>query len=83
MKATIVDLRHKTKEIVNALDRNESVTLTHRGKEKGIIMPIQSKDDHTESSAKHPAFGLWKDHSESEDVGDYVRNLRKGRFDDL
>lgn len=83
MKVTVVDLRHKTKEIINALDRNETITLTYRGKDKGIILPIQEKDDSIESPANHPAFGMWKNHKESEDVEEYVRKLRKGRFDDL
>ena len=29
------------------------------------------------------AFGMWKDHTASEDVEDYVRSLRKGRKFDI
>ncbi len=83
MKATILDLRHKMKEILKALERNENVTLTHRGKEKGIITPVQKQDDAQKSSASHPAFGLWNEREETDNVGEYVRQLRKGRFDDL
>jgi hypothetical protein len=30
-----------------------------------------------------PAFGMWADREDMKDVAAYVRNLRKGRFDDL
>ena len=39
MKASILDLRHHMREILKALDKNETVTLTYRGKEKGTIIP--------------------------------------------
>lgn len=29
------------------------------------------------------AFGMWKNHSDSEHVEEYVRNLRKGRHFDI
>jgi len=52
MTATIVDLRYKTKKILEALDRRESVTLLYHGKVKGTIIPTHSKtkiraQDHT------------------------------------
>ena len=37
MKASIVDLRYKTKDILKALDRNEKVTILYHGKVKGVI----------------------------------------------
>lgn len=83
MKASILDLRYKMKEILQALDRNESVTLTYRGIEKGIIVPIQKQRKQKQSAAEHCAFGIWKNHSDKADVDRYIRNLRKGRFDDF
>ena len=40
MKATVVDLRYKTNEVLKALDRRENVTILYHGKVKGSIMPI-------------------------------------------
>ncbi|VAX10180.1 hypothetical protein MNBD_GAMMA26-1484 [hydrothermal vent metagenome] len=43
MRASIVDLRYKTNDILKALDRNESVTVLYHGKVKGIIKPAREK----------------------------------------
>jgi hypothetical protein len=43
MKASIVDLRYKTTDILKALDRNESGTVLYHGKVKGIIKPAREK----------------------------------------
>jgi hypothetical protein len=36
MKATITDLRYRMKDILKAIDRNETVTIFYRGKEKAL-----------------------------------------------
>jgi antitoxin (DNA-binding transcriptional repressor) of toxin-antitoxin stability system len=40
MNATIVELRYKTKQILQALERREKVNLTWHGAVKGTIMPV-------------------------------------------
>ena len=42
MNATIVDLRYKTKKILEALDRRETVTLTYHGKVKDIEVILKN-----------------------------------------
>ena len=77
MKASIVDLRYKTKEILQALERNETVTVLYHGKVKGIINPagknpnVRVKD--------HPFFGMYRD--DLEYVQDQMDRLRKPRHD--
>lgn len=39
MRASVVDLRYRMKDVLRALDRNEEVTVTYRGKVKGVIVP--------------------------------------------
>jgi antitoxin (DNA-binding transcriptional repressor) of toxin-antitoxin stability system len=56
MKATVVDLRYRMNEILKALDRKERVTITHHGKVKGVIEPLQSKQ--TIKVKNHPFFGM-------------------------
>ncbi len=77
MKASIVDLRYKTNDILKALDRNESVTVLYHGKVKGIIKPAREK---SELKVKdHPFFGMC---SESEvSVLEELESLRKPRHD--
>ena len=81
MKATILDLRRHMREVLLALDRNESVTIFYRGKEKAILSPSRQRTD--KSIRGHEAFGMWRDREDTADVDDYVRDLRKGRLDDF
>ena len=78
MKASTLDLRRRMSEILQALERNEPVSLLHRGKERGVIYPTSLKANGL-SVAQHPAFGMWKDRDDLQDVNQVVRNLRKGR----
>ncbi len=43
MEASIVDLRRRTREILAALDRNETVIITYRGKPKATLTPIRAR----------------------------------------
>ena len=77
MKASIVDLRYKTNDILKALDRNESVTVLYHGKIKGIIKPARKKS--TSKVKDHPLFAMYKNSEQS--VLEELENLRKPRYD--
>ncbi|PHS27554.1 MAG: hypothetical protein COA83_00690 [Methylophaga sp.] len=75
MKASIVDLRYKTADILKALDRNESVSVMYHGKIKGIIKPVKEKSF---SKVKdHPFFAMNNDAEQS--VLQELETLRKPR----
>jgi antitoxin (DNA-binding transcriptional repressor) of toxin-antitoxin stability system len=78
MEISVSDLRRRMKDVLRALARNESVTLLYRGKPKGIIRPL-SENKPAMKVTEHPAFGMWKDRKDLQDVGTFVRSLRKGR----
>lgn len=78
MKATILDLRRRMADVLRAIDRGESVTVLYRGKEKAVLVPAEAKP--AVSAAAHPAFGMWADRDDMEDVAAHVRSLRKRRF---
>jgi len=82
MKATIVDLRYRTKDVLKAVERGETVTVLYRGKAKARILPIPEKGSGSKLDSQE-AFGLWKDREDLRDVRGYVRKLRQGRFRDL
>ena len=82
MKATIVDLRYRTKDVLNAVAHGETVTVLYRGKPKAQIVPVSEKKHGTRLS-KDKAFGLWKDNDAFRDVSTYVRKLRRPRVHDL
>ncbi len=79
MKASIVDLRYKTKEILRALEARESVSIYYHGKLKGTIVPPgpAKKFD----ARKHPFFGMGKKDKRS--VEQIMKELRKPRYHDL
>ena len=77
MKASVMDLRYRTREILRALEANEEITLTHRGTEKGTIIPTTSRPSDAESLANHPAVGMWADHQES--VPALIARIRQPR----
>ena len=79
MEASVLDLRRRMGDIVRALDRNEPVTIFYRGKKKGIVYPAGRQEKGTKSVMDHPAFGMWKDRKDLDDVEVVVRSLREGR----
>ena len=88
MKASVLDLRRRMKDVLSSLKRNESVTLLRRGKVVGVIHPpetdsISQGPDRARRASSHPAFGLWKDRADLKDVKAFVERLRGGRFDAL
>lgn len=75
MKASIVDLRYRTKEILTALERNESVTVLYHGKVRGVIRP--AKEQSAAKVKDHPFFGM--DSQAEMSVLEELQNLRKPR----
>ena len=80
MKATVLDLRRKTREIIEALDRGETVALYYRGHKKADIVPIRKGPISRDELMKSPMFGMWKDREDMADVEAYIRKLRKPRY---
>ena len=76
MKATIVDLRYRMKDVLSAVDRGETVTVLYRGKPKARIVPI-SKKEALDKIINDPAFGMWKDREDMADSVEYIDRLRR------
>ncbi|MEW6369080.1 MAG: type II toxin-antitoxin system prevent-host-death family antitoxin [Acidobacteriota bacterium] len=79
MKATVLDLRRNPGKILEAIGRNEAVTLSKRGREIALIVPKRPAAKPC-SIRCSPAFGIWKDRVDMRDPSGYVRRMRKGRF---
>ena len=80
MEASIVELRYKMKDILRALDRNETVKVLYHGKERALIIPPRKRAKKRVKMQDHPFVGMWADDKEKEDVAAYVRKLRRGRY---
>lgn len=79
MKASILDLRYKMKEVLKALDRNEEVQILYHGKLKGTILPYRKEVK--KKVSEHPFFGMYSD--DQEKVSQKMDKLRGGRFNDI
>ena len=79
MKASVVDLRYKMKDVLTALDRREKVTILYHGKVKGTIIPAgAAKNMKVE---EHPFFNTAREGKSS--VAKRMEELRGSRFHDL
>jgi prevent-host-death family protein len=79
MKAGIVDLRYRMKDVLRALDRGEPVTVLYRGKEKARLVPIASEKPKMKVE-DHLFCGMWKDREDMKDPVEWVREMRAPRF---
>jgi hypothetical protein len=72
VKTSIVDIRYRIREILDALERNECVTVLHHGKIKGVIHPAGKGV--APQAANHAFFGMHGDFGES--VAEEANRLR-------
>lgn len=77
MKATAKDLRFNSKGLLDTVNRGEEVIITFRGKPCAKLIPYEGKN---KRNATNKLFGIWKDNDRVQNVDEYVRGLRKGRF---
>lgn len=77
MRATILDLRYRMKEVLQALERNETIEILYHGKPKGTIIPYRTKLKKLKSS-QHPYFGM--NSATKKSVTKEMDNLRGGRY---
>ena len=81
MEASIVDLRYRMKDVLRAIDRGETVTVTYRGKEKARLVPSAPASGRVlVNPSDHPFVGMWKDREDMADPVAYVRKLRQPRY---
>ena len=79
MKASILDLRYKMKDVLKALERNEEVQILYHGKVKGTLLPYRKE---TQKKVKeHAFFGMLS--NDKETVKEKIDKLRRGRYDDF
>ena len=75
MKATILDLRYRMKEVLKALERNEKVTILYHGKLKGVI--TAGAETISAKVTEHPFFNMRKS---AKSVEQEMDRLRGGRY---
>ena len=83
MKASVVDLRYRMKDVLKALRRRESVEILYHGKTAGIILPPPGAGKKKGLNG-HKFFGMHRDLGcTAADVKKVMDGLRGGRYRDL
>ena len=77
MKTAICDLGKNARVVLRALERCEPVTVTYRGVERGVLMPLAAR--RKSKVADHAAFGMWRDYKAAHNVEVLLRAMRKER----
>ncbi len=82
MVATTLDMRYKTRELLESIARGVQVIITYRGKKTCVLSPYKETPVLDCGSVRnHPFFASAA--GEAESVEDKMNVLRGGRFDDL
>ena len=79
MKASMVDLRYRTKDVLEALERKETVKILYHGKVKAKIVP--ASETRKQKIADHSFFGMKGKSSTT--VLEEMSGLRGGRHNAL
>jgi PHD/YefM family antitoxin component YafN of YafNO toxin-antitoxin module len=66
-------------DILRALARREPVTILYRGEKRGVLLPAGPSPSPAGKVKDHPAFGMWKEREDLEDVEAAVRKIRESR----
>ncbi|MGF1572968.1 MAG: hypothetical protein ACFCU1_07835 [Sumerlaeia bacterium] len=82
MKITFLELRRDPKKLLDALERNEQITLSRRGNIVAQVIPTPHQSKEVKVT-QNPAFGMWAEDKETENPTQNVRNIRRSRFHDL
>ncbi len=76
MKAAIIDLRYRMKDVLRALDRREKVGIFYHGQLKGFITAAAVES--AKRVIEHPFFALKQDGKTVEQEMESLRGSRQG-----
>ena len=71
-------LKIQPERIISEINRVQEITITYLGKPSAKIVPIFDSNSNLDESANE-LFGIWKNREDTEDVNQYIRNMRRGR----
>ena len=77
MKASVVDLRYKMRDILRALRQNEKVEILYHGKVTWTIYPVVKKRADIKT---HPFYGMYEKRYKKASVERIMDGLRGGRY---
>ena len=74
--ATAKELRNRAAAILETVSKGEEVIITKRGKSIAVVRPIEN----LQKEFSPVGFGIWKDRKDLSDVGEWLKERRKERF---
>ena len=74
--ATAKELRNRASAILETVSKGEEVIITKRGKSIAVLKPIEN----FRKEFRPIGFGIWKDRKDLSDVGEWIKERRKERF---
>jgi len=80
MKIALSTLSSRQETILEALGRNENISISHQGKVVAVLRP-PAADTVRERMLRTPAFGMWADRDDMADPNEWRRALRRKRRD--
>jgi prevent-host-death family protein len=79
MEITTKQLRIQPGRIITQVNNGQNIIITYRGKPCAKIVPITDRNIIDTEDPGNELFGIWKNRKDLENVGQYVRGIRKGR----
>jgi prevent-host-death family protein len=74
--ATAKELRNRASAILETVSKGEEVIITKRGKSIAVVKPIEN----VRKEFSPIGFGIWKERKDLSDVGEWIKERRKERF---
>jgi len=74
--ATAKELRNRASAILETVSKGGEVIITKRGKSIAVVKPIEN----FRKEFNPIGFGIWKDRKDLSDVGEWIKERRKERF---
>ena len=71
IEVTSQELRTQAKRLLELVAQGEEVVITYRGKPRARLVAV--------SDDESPAFGMWRDHDDTDNVQSFVDRLRASR----
>ena len=79
MIVTLIDFESNIKKILDSISENEEIIITKEGKPFAKLSAISDATELDKND--QDLFGIWQDYLQTENVENYVRDMRKGRYD--
>jgi len=80
MRISLSTLSSRQETVLEALQRNENISVSHQGRVVAVLRPSVA-DAAKERMLKTPAFGMWADRTDMADPNQWRRGRRQKRRD--